>query len=289
MQTVYEIRDTAGVLIAEHVRIDAEDGGKRVHWRVPGGTPKQGLDGLPTAQLPLYGSENIRAFEAGRVVVVTEGEKACEALWSLGIDALGTVTGAACTPDEDALSVLLPFDVVLWPDHDEIGDKHMRNVAARLIRLGGHARRIAWGNRKGDDAADFVERGGTVDTVDLLIRAADWYRLETPRERVVRATEYPHDGDWRVQTARSQIARVAEDRLGPPQKRVGRSLLWRCPFHDERTASFKVDLKEPFYVCFGCGAKGDVFAFLERLDGAGFRDVLRELAPERLLGAAIPW
>jgi hypothetical protein len=32
-----------------------------------------------------------------------------------------------------------------------------------------------------------------------------------------------------------------------------------------------------------------VFQFLERMDGAGFRDVLRELAPERLLGAAIPW
>jgi DNA primase len=289
MRTVYEIRDTAGVLVAEHVRIDLDDGSKRVRWQVPGGDPKEGLMGLPTAQLPLYGSENIRTFETGQVVVVTEGEKAAEALWLLGIDALGTVTGAACTPDEDALSVLLPFDVVLWPDHDDIGEKHMRNVASRLIRLGGHARRIEWGSNKGDDAADFLGRGGTIVTVDLLIQAADWYRLETPRERAVRATDYPHDGEWRVETARSQIARVVEDRLGPPRRRVGRSLLWRCPFHDERTASFKVDLKEPFFRCFGCDARGDVFQFLERMDGAGFRDVLRELAPERLLGAAIPW
>jgi DNA primase len=290
MRTVYEIRDTTGALIAEHVRVQWPDGAKRMYWQTPGNDPRDGLCGLGTADLPLYGSERIGRFEVGQVVVLTEGEKATDALLTLGIDALGTVTGASGRPGEDALAVLLPFDVVTWEDHDEPGAEHMRRVAASLLRLGGRARRIAWGHEKGDDAADFVERGGTRVTADLLIQAADPWRVEPIQERAPARPSYDRsEGDWRVQTARAKLADVAQDRLGPPHKREGRSLFWRCPFHDEKTASFKVDLKEPFFRCFGCDARGDVFAFLERLDGAGFRDVLRELAPERLLGAAIPW
>jgi len=83
---------------------------------------------------------------------------------------------------------------------------------------------------------------------------------------------------------------VVEKHLGPPRKKDGRSLFWHCPFHTgDREASFKVDLREPFFRCFGCDARGDVFAFLKLTDGVEFRDALRELAPEPLLGAAIPW
>lgn len=290
MRTVYDIRNTAGDLIAEHVRVTGPDGSKRMYWQSPGCDPRDGLMGVSTADLPLYGSENIRTFRAAQTVVVTEGEKACEALWSLGVDAVATVTGASATPGVDALAPLLVFSVVLWPDHDEAGEAHMARVAARLLQHGGRCRRLAWGTDKGDDAADFVARGGTRATAELLIQAAETSRLETPRERARRAVGYPReDGEWRVQTARAKLADVVQDRLGPPKRTMGRSLFWCCPFHTERTASFKVDLQEPFFRCFGCDARGDVFAFLERMDGAGFKDVLRELAPERLLGAAIPW
>lgn len=292
MRTVYEVRNTAGELIAEHVRIPLAEGKKAMAWRLPGGKTSDGLCGLGVAALPLYGSENIRTYETGQFVIVTEGEKACEALWSLGIDALGTVTGAGSTPGEDALSALLAFDVVLWPDHDAAGDLHMQRVAAGLMRLGrNRPRRLIWGYQKGDDAADFVEQGGDRVTADLLIAGADpWILTAPPTPTVVRPSYDRTEGDWRVQTARAKLADVAQDRLGPPTRRQGRSLFWHCPFHGgDREPSFKVDLKEPFFRCFGCPARGDVFDLLERLDGAGFRDVLRELAPERLLGAAIPW
>ena len=290
MRTVYAIRDTAGETIAEHVRVDLPTG-KRLYWQVPGCDPRDGLMGLSTPDLPLYGSERLAALVVGQTVVLNEGERACEAIWSLGVPALGTVTGASSTPGEDALAVLLPFDVVLWPDYDEPGEQHMTRVAATLLRLGGRARRLGWGSAKGDDAADFLSRGGTRVTLDLLIDAATPWRMEPSRERVRRASGYDRsESDSRVQTARSHLVQVVTEKLGPPRRQMGRSLFWPCPFHaGDRDPSFKVDLHEPFYRCFGCSARGDVFTFLRAMEGIEFKDALHELAPPRLLGAAIPW
>src|SRR3954452_16517271 len=65
-------------------------------------------------------------------------------------------------------------------------------------------------------------------------------------------------------------------------KRRGQHEHWGCcPFHDERSASFKVDTRRGHYHCFGCGAHGDVLDFLaavERLDLAGAVRRARELA-----------
>ncbi len=287
-RTVYPIRNTAGELIAEHVRVDLPTG-KRMYWQVPGCDPHDGLMGLSTSDLPLYGSEILPGLTVGETVIVTEGERAADALAQAGVAALATVTGASSTPGEDALSPLLPFDVVLWPDHDEPGEQHMSRVAARLLRLGGRARRLEWGRQKGDDAADFLDEG-TLGHLGLLIRAAVPLTVEALGERygaplrVVRPSYDHREDDDRIEAARSHLVEVVEARLGPPRKRAGRSLLWCCPFHAERTPSFKVDLREPFFRCFGCGARGDVFAFLERMEGACFRDALSSLAPARALG-----
>ena len=294
MRTVYSIKNFSGDVIAEHVRVDLPGGKKNVYWQIPGGDPRDGLMGIGVADLPLYGSERLADLEAGRTVLVTEGEKARDALVSMGFEAVATVTGASSAPGEDALAVLLPFDVVTWEDHDTAGERHMRRTVAGLVRLGGSARRIQWGREKGDDAAD-CQQECSVGYVQLLVRAAQpWDEQalagETDGPRPIRPTYDRAGSDWRVQTARAKLTDVAQDRLGPPKKRDGRSLFWHCPFHGgDREPSFKVDLREPFFRCFGCDARGDVFDLLRRLDGADFRTVLRDLAPEKLLGAVIPW
>ncbi|MEZ4253100.1 MAG: CHC2 zinc finger domain-containing protein [Polyangiales bacterium] len=47
-----------------------------------------------------------------------------------------------------------------------------------------------------------------------------------------------------------------------------------CPFHNEKSASFYVHPDRGFFHCFGCGASGDVFAFLMRLEGLTFPDAV---------------
>lgn len=278
MRTVYRVRDISGEVIAEHVRVVLPGGKKNMYWQSPGCDPRDGLMGLGTPDLPLYGTERLPRVAIGDVVVVTEGEKSAEALWSLGIHAVATVTGASSTPGEDALSVLLPFDVVLWPDFDEAGDRHMTRVAASLLRLDGRARRLTWGHEKGDDAADFVARGGTRVTADLLVQAATPWVVELAAPIRMLRPSY-RDDDSRVTAAKSHLVEVVSQKLGAPKRQDSRSMWWCCPFHSERSASFKVDLREPFYRCFGCDARGDVFTFLREIEGRDFKTALGELAP----------
>ncbi len=51
-----------------------------------------------------------------------------------------------------------------------------------------------------------------------------------------------------------------------------------CPFHNERTASFSVSPERGLYYCFGCGAKGDIFTFVQQFEGVDFKGALKILA-----------
>lgn len=51
-----------------------------------------------------------------------------------------------------------------------------------------------------------------------------------------------------------------------------------CPFHAEKTPSFHVHEVRQFFHCFGCGEKGDVFAFLAKIEQRSFAEVLKDLA-----------
>ncbi|MGQ0553965.1 MAG: DNA primase [Planctomycetota bacterium] len=51
-----------------------------------------------------------------------------------------------------------------------------------------------------------------------------------------------------------------------------------CPFHQESTPSFHVRPSVGLYKCFGCGESGDVFSFVQKTRGVGFREALELLA-----------
>jgi DNA primase len=51
-----------------------------------------------------------------------------------------------------------------------------------------------------------------------------------------------------------------------------------CPFHSEKTPSFSVNAVHQFYVCFGCGAKGDVLKFVMEFEHVSFPEAVKLLA-----------
>lgn len=51
-----------------------------------------------------------------------------------------------------------------------------------------------------------------------------------------------------------------------------------CPFHAEKTPSFKVDEGGGFYKCHGCGAGGDAFAYVAARTGCDFPAAVEDLA-----------
>jgi DNA primase len=58
----------------------------------------------------------------------------------------------------------------------------------------------------------------------------------------------------------------------------GQDFWGNCPFHDERTPSFKVNPRDKLYYCFGCEASGDVFRFVEEKEGLTFPEAVESLA-----------
>lgn len=58
----------------------------------------------------------------------------------------------------------------------------------------------------------------------------------------------------------------------------GKNYKARCPFHNEKTPSFFISVDRGTYYCFGCGAKGDIFSFVENFEGIDFLGALKILA-----------
>jgi len=118
--------------------------------------------------LPLYGTEKIKDWESGDIVI-TEGEKACDALTEAGYQTLGTVCGANVTPDESVLQPLVgkQCNIILWPDNDQIGQNHMAGICRLLQELGIEAQIIQiWPKAKPkDDAVDYIAAGLNPQTI----------------------------------------------------------------------------------------------------------------------------
>jgi len=59
-----------------------------------------------------------------------------------------------------------------------------------------------------------------------------------------------------------------------------------CPFHSEKTPSLSVHPSKKFWKCFGCGVSGDVFTFIQKIEGITFIEAVELLANES--GVSLP-
>jgi DNA primase len=75
---------------------------------------------------------------------------------------------------------------------------------------------------------------------------------------------------------RTDIAQVIGEHVALAKS--GAQLRGLCPFHSERTGSFYVYPAKQFFICYGCGKKGDVFSFLMEQQGRTFLEAVKDLA-----------
>lgn len=107
-------------------RRDRPDGGKDIPWP-PGAEPKR---------LAYFATADHRPPAPGALLVLTEGEKAADAAAEAGYSAAATVCGAPSDPEDAVVRLLAAYRVVLSPDNDPQGIKHMQRLSERLERAG---------------------------------------------------------------------------------------------------------------------------------------------------------
>jgi DNA primase len=86
---------------------------------------------------------------------------------------------------------------------------------------------------------------------------------------------FMRDDIERVRSATNIVDLV--DSVTTVRKR-GRSVKAICPFHQEKTASMSIDVARGLYHCFGCGAGGDVFKFVQETQALDFSEAIEHLA-----------
>jgi putative DNA primase/helicase len=126
----YPYRDAAGALLYEVVRLTPKD--FRVRRPAPGGAWLWNLSGV--SRVPYRLPELASAVAAGAPVFLVEGEKDADALARLDLAATTSPGGAGKWRPDYALP-LRGAHVVLVPDRDEPGRRHMEDAARTLAPL----------------------------------------------------------------------------------------------------------------------------------------------------------
>jgi putative DNA primase/helicase len=147
---------TDGTKAGLHKRSDDGRGEKRVWW-----DPR----GVETKRLALYGAWDVLPEDP---VVVVEGERTVLAVRHAGLSAVGTY-GTGAPPSAAALEPLRGRAVVLWPDNDDVGRKHMDSIAGAIAGVAASVRIVQPPAEapKGWDAADT-----DVETIHRLVGGA---------------------------------------------------------------------------------------------------------------------
>jgi len=201
-------------------RFELPDGTKFFRW------PK----GTRMADMPLYGADRL----TDGPVIFCEGEKACEALWRAGFQAVTNAGGAKQKDFGIALEVLRGHDVYQWADNDPDGVGLMSHVAVLLPPIAKSLHRITW--------TDAPPKG---DAFDALTAGVDVQALIDDAKRIEASDGLPRPIAWGEFWATDH---KAEDFLLDPLLPRGKSIAVFAPGGGGKS--------EPLLYCAACLATG---------------------------------
>ena len=130
------------------------------------------VDGVPV--VPYRLPEVLEAAGNGRTVLIVEGERKADLLWSWNVPATCNAGGAGKWRAEHS-EFLRGAEVVLLPDNDDRGFKHVQKVGALLSGIANRVRVLVLpGLPPKGDIVDWA-KGGSREALDQLIeQASDW-------------------------------------------------------------------------------------------------------------------
>ncbi len=169
IEATYDYVDADGTLLFQVVRLRP----KSFRQRRPDGRGGWIWKLGRTKQVPYRLPELVSSKE--RYVFIVEGEKAVEALRSLGLTATCSPGGAMKWREEYA-AYFVDRDVVILPDNGQAGQRHGMSVAEWLQPVAASVRLLQLPDLppKGDPF-DWIEIGGTAEQLHALTNAVDTF------------------------------------------------------------------------------------------------------------------
>ena len=128
----YPSRD--GSKLVRVCRVDDGQGSKKI-WQESwnGNEWVKGLKAINKDQIPIYRYAEVRlAIERGETIYIVEGEPCADSLWNLGLPATTNIGGADKWMESYSDDLEGATSIVLCPDRDEPGVKHMQKVDLML-------------------------------------------------------------------------------------------------------------------------------------------------------------
>lgn len=189
----YPYHDAAGNLVYESCRYDPKsfaqrrpDGKGGYHWNLDGADP-----------LPYRLPELLAALEAGKMVVICEGEKDCDRLHGLGITATTNSAGAGKWTDKHSAYFPAGAKVLILPDNDAPGRNHAQAVARALYDRGCIVRVVELpGLPEKGDVSDWLDAGHTKAELSEMAKAAPIWTPETAPEVAEEPAADESADDW---------------------------------------------------------------------------------------------
>lgn len=247
--------------------------------------------------------------------IICEGEFDCIILNESGFPAVTSTSGAGTFPEEwvDKFS---GKDVYICMDNDDAG----RRATVRLLFLFASAGIIQLPKTLGPhaDITDYFMRYSADDFNTLIVEASAFGGLILPEtlkdtialQDTIKSLHVQYELQW-VQEMAGEILQMHREELAHKQRkpkkqidntdkiqaakqvpitkfftekprRINGKLFYKCPFHNEKTASFLVDAHNKFH-CFGCDAHGDVIDFVQKFSNVSWNEAIKILTGEGII------
>jgi hypothetical protein len=98
------------------------------------------------------------------------------------------------------------------------------------------------------------------------------------RKRAKGSRRHPPRDDLQVEAARAVPLLEVVDQLGMDQPvKAGKALVTRCPLHDDKHPSFRLDAERGLWHCFPCAEGGDGIRLVQRVLACSFIEAVRFL------------
>ena len=227
------------------------------------------------SQVTIYGLKNLLD---DCPLVICEGEMDRLLLEAHGVPTISSTGGVATFKTEwiDLLSKKKKIWICF--DNDDAGKKGAEKLSEKILEkfsdMDVFVINLPSFLGKGGDITDFMKADGNIDKLFYDFAVKVEYKKKK-KEYNKPSGEYNFNSSNITEEDIKRAKSVDCSLFVKPEKTVGGNKLAKCPFHNEKTASFTMYPDGRGYACYGCGEAGDVISLVSKMYNLSFIEAVK--------------